>query len=222
MFRARIKFYRQSTKFRLEQNKGVVSIMDKLPEEAILLLFSYLPTYQDLVRCSMVCKRWRTLLDSSNDVWKHVLENEVPKEFISDELIQPLSPKAQLAAYLCAWNDSDRSKNMEMKSNKLTLHRKPVAQSTDAIRGKKGFCHGQHYWTVIWHGPSFGSNAVVGVATKKAELEGPGYFSLLGSDKHSWGWDISKKWLQHGGEKLENYPRSSAVEVNACTTMIFK
>ena len=189
--------------------------MDKLKDEVLLLLFSHLPTYQDLVRCSMVCKKWQTLLDSGSEVWKHALDNEVPESFLSDKLVQQLeSPKSKLMAYLCAWSDSDRSNNIEIKSNMLTLHRKPVAQSTDAIRGKRGFSHGQHYWTIIWHGPSFGSNAVVGIATKKSPLHGEGYYSLLGSDSESWGWDLSKKWLQHGGEKLDNYPRVGANEVS--------
>lgn len=189
--------------------------MDKLPEEVLLTLFSYLPTYRDLVCCSMVCKKWRTLLDSDSDVWKHVLDREVPEGFVSDKLISPLeSPKAKLMAYMCAWSDNDRSKNIEIKPNKLTIHRKPVAQSTDAIRSKRGFSHGQHYWTIIWHGPSFGSNAVVGVATKMCPLQGEGYYSLLGSDSESWGWDLSKKWLQHDGKSLESYPRVKSVEVS--------
>lgn len=196
--------------------------MDKLREDLLLTLFSYLPTYRDLVRCSMVCKKWRVLLDSDSSVWKRALDNEVPESFISDKLIQPLeSPKAKLMAYLCTWSDSDRSKNIEIRPNKLTLHRKPIAQSTDAIRGKRGFSHGQHYWTVIWHGPSFGSNAVVGVATKMSPLRGEGYYSLLGSDSESWGWDLSKKWLQHGGEKLENYPRVGRIEVSCSLSFMY-
>lgn len=191
--------------------------MDKLSEEVLVTLFSYLPTFRDLLRCSMVCKKWRTVLDSGSAVWKHALDNEAPENFISDKLIQPLeTPKAKLMAYLCAWSDSDRSKNIEIKQNKLTLLRRPIAQSTDAIRGKRGFSHGQHYWIVIWHGPSFGSNAVVGVATKLCPLHGEGYYSLLGSDSESWGWDLSKKCLKHCGDKLADYPSVGGTEVSIC------
>ena len=189
--------------------------MDKLPEEALFILFSYLPTFRDLVRCSMVCKKWRTVLDSESSLWEEALDREVPECFITDKLIQHLeSAKSKLKAYLCAWSDIDRSENIEINPNRLTLHRQPVAQSTDAIRGKRGFSHGQHYWTIIWHGPSFGSNAVVGVATKECPLHGEGYYSLLGSDCDSWGWDLSKKRLQHCGEKLADYPRVGSGEVS--------
>ena len=185
--------------------------MDGLSEDALLTLFSYLPDFHDLVRCSMVCKRWRSILNRDSDLWKQALHNEAPEELIADKLIQPIkSPKAKLMAYLCSWSDTDHSKNIEIKSNKLTLHRRPVAQSTDGIRGKRGFTRGQHYWNIIWHGPSFGSNAVVGVATKLCPLTGDGYYSLLGSDLEGWGWDLSKRCLQHGGQKLEDYPRAAA------------
>lgn len=197
-----------------DERKGVV-IMNRLNSETLLIIFSYLPTYQDLFRCSLVCKKWRALLDSSSDVWKYALAHEVPKEFSSDKLIEELeSPKAKLVAYLCSWSEIDHSKNIKLKENKLTLHREPIAQSTDAIRGKRGFYHGQHYWTVIWHGPNFGSNAVVGIATEEATLHGSGYYSLLGSDSQSWGWDISKNVLQHGGDVMETYPKASGIKVN--------
>lgn len=154
-------------------------------------------------------------MDSGNAVWKQALDNEAPESFVSDELIQTLeTPKAKLMAYLCAWSESDHSKNINIKSNKLTLHRRPIAQSTDAIRGKRGFSHGQHYWTVIWHGPSFGSNAVVGVATKMCPLHGEGYYSLLGSDSESWGWDMPKKCIKHSGETIGDYPREGGAEVS--------
>ena len=189
--------------------------MERLREDVLLRVFSYLPTFRDLVRCSMVCKKWRDLLESENHPWELALSNEAPRDFITDKLglVQHLKPKARFLAFLCAWNDEDRSNNIEIKANRLTLHRRPVAQSTDAIRGRRGFSHGQHYWLVVWHGPSFGSNAAVGVATRQCPLQGEGYYTLLGSDSEGWGWDLSKKVLQHNGQRLGSYPRSGVVEV---------
>ena len=189
--------------------------MDKLPEEAILTVVSYITAYQDLVRCSMVCKRWKTLLDSFSDVWLQILDKEVPEKFVSDPFVQKLeSPKAKLVAYFCSWSETDHSKNIKLKPNLLTLHREPIAQSTDAIRGKRGFYVGQHYWMITWHGPSFGSNAVIGVATQEASLHGKGYYSLLGSDDQSWGWDISQNQLQHAGEIIREYPKAKSIKVS--------
>ena len=194
--------------------------MDRLDEDVLFVLFSYLPNFHDLVRCSMVCKRWRIILNRDSALWKQALHNEAPEEFITDKLIQSIkSPKAKLMAYLYAWSDKDRSNNIELKPNKLTLHRKPVAQSTDGIRGKRGFTRGQHYWNIIWHGPSFGSNAVVGVATKSCPLSGDGYYSLLGSDSEGWGWDLSKKTLQHSGERQGDYPRVAGIEVSTVQSL---
>ena len=187
--------------------------MEKLPEHALLRVFSYLPSVGDLVRSSMVCKKWRHLLDSTEHPWEQALSSEVPQDFISDKLVQNLTPKSKFIAYMCTWSEEHHSKNIEMMPNKLTLHRRPVAQSTDAIRGKRGFSHGQHYWVVIWHGPSFGSNAVVGIAIESCRLQGKGYYSLLGSDSNSWGWDLSKRQLQHHGRKLGSYPQTGGVEV---------
>ena len=189
--------------------------MDKLREDVLLRVFCYLPSPSDLVRCSMVCKKWKRLLDSEGLPWEQALSSEAPRDFISDKLVQNLQPRAKYLAYLHSWSDQDRSNNIEIKANRLTLHRRPVAQSTDAIRTKRGFSRGHHYWVVIWHGPSFGSNAAVGVATKQCPLQGGGYYTLLGSDSEGWGWDLSKKVLQHSGQKLGSYPRAEGVEVSA-------
>ena len=72
---------------------------------------------------------------------------------------------------------------------------------------------GHHYWVVTWHGPSFGSNAMVGVASQEAFLHGEGYYALLGSDDKSWGWDISQNQLQHAGG-ITKYPKASSIKVS--------
>lgn len=83
--------------------------------------------------------------------------------------------------------------------------RNPVAQSTDACRGKIGFRHGRHAWEVIWEGP-LGTVAVIGIATKEAPLLCHGYVALLGSDEHSWGWNLVDNHLLHNGDPQGNYP----------------
>lgn len=140
-------------------------------------------------------------------VWKRLLDQPSLSSFLQERLIRELhGDKAKLIALENAWNGADCSHNIQLKDNQLTFHRKPKAQCTDAIRGKCGYLYGQHYWTVTWHKPSFGSNAVLGVATAQEKMHGEGYFSLLGSSCESWGWDISNRVLLHDGKELGGFP----------------
>jgi len=93
-----------------------------------------------------------------------------------------------LKAFYHSWNPEDCSRNIYIKPNGFTIHRNPVAQSTDGVRGKigiisiticlllnikfplAGFSHGRHAWEVMWEGP-LGTVAVVGIATKEASLQ---------------------------------------------------
>lgn len=96
--------------------------------------------------------------------------------------------------------------DIQKVSHQLLYHyRNPVAQSTDACRGKIGFRHGRHAWEVIWEGP-LGTVAVIGIATKEAPLLCHGYVALLGSDEHSWGWNLVDNHLLHNGDPQGNYP----------------
>ncbi len=64
-----------------------------------------------------------------------------------------------------SWNNDDRSLNIFVKEdNKLIFHRHPVAQSTDAIRGRVGYTRGLHVWEISWAMRQRGHHAVVGVA----------------------------------------------------------
>ena len=194
--------------------------MDKLPVEILLNIFSYLPTLEDGFRCSCVCRSWFHVLNSDSEVWEQLLVTSTPKEYHSDPLLNKLdSAKAKLIAFHCAWSSEDHSHNIRLNTNKLTLHRDPVAQSSDGIRGKRGFTRGVHYWTVTWHGPKFGSSSVVGVATKEASLQDSGYYALIGCDKESWGWDISQNVLRHDGVVLQDYP-NSGVKVSECIVSV--
>lgn len=186
---------------------------ERLPPEALLEIFSSLTSVRDIFACSMVCKTWKEFLDDDDHqeygVWNRALEVCTTAEFRDSPLISKgASYRSKLMVFENAWNKEDMSPNIYMAKNMLTLHRNPVAQSTDAVRGKIGYLSGQHYWTVTWHGPQLGSSAVVGVATEKERLHEPKYFPLLGSSCESWGWDLSVGVLRHDDKECGSYPDS--------------
>ena len=181
--------------------------MSKLPDDVLLQIFFYLPV-RDLCICCTVCRRWRDVLNT-NEVWEQRLSTETLTEFQTDPLVKELdSAKDKLIVYHSTWseNPKDHSNNIYVKTNKVTIHRNPVAQSSDLARGKRGFSSGEHYWTVVWHGPKFGSSAVVGVCTERATVQCEGYHPLLGRSEESWGWDLSEHVLRHDGEGRGRYP----------------
>ena len=111
-------------------------------------------------------------------------------------LNQPLPDTATMEQH--AWNPDDRSLNIFVKDDdKFTLHRHPVAQSTDCMRGKTAYTRGMHIWEVTWSTRQRGTHAVVGVGAKEAALHKVGYSSLVGEDEHSWGWDLGRNKLSH-------------------------
>ncbi|KAI4465549.1 spry domain containing socs box protein [Holotrichia oblita] len=161
-----------------------------------------------IVICNIVlCKKWYKFLnDENNDVWRlHCIRKLAEEALKSDLLSSVPTYKAKLRAFYHAWNPNDCSRNIYIKPNGFTLHRNPVAQSTDASRGKIGFRHGRHAWEVIWEGP-LGTVAVIGIATKDAPLQCHGYVALLGSDEQSWGWNLVDNHLLHNGDAQGNYP----------------
>jgi len=114
-----------------------------------------------------------------------------------------------------AWNPDDRSLNIFLKEEDggLTLHRHPVAQSTDAVRGRVGYTRGLHVWEIRWERRYRGTHAVVGVATTDASLHCTGYRSLVGSTPDSWGWDLCRNRLCHAGTTSHDtvYPAAAVV-----------
>lgn len=114
------------------------------------------------------------------------------------DLLLDLPAEAEDIQLKHSWNPEDRSLNIFIKDdNPLVIHRHPVAQSTDAIRGKVGHERGLHVWEVTWNARQRGTHAVVGVATKSACLHCVGYQSLIGSNAESWGWDLGRNKLYH-------------------------
>ncbi|XP_010843236.1 PREDICTED: SPRY domain-containing SOCS box protein 2 [Bison bison bison] len=106
------------------------------------------------------------------------------------------------------WNPKDCSENIEVKEGGLCFERRPVAQSTDGARGKRGYSRGLHAWEISWPREQRGTHAVVGVATARAPLQADHYAALLGSNSESWGWDIGRGKLYHQskGPGAPQYP----------------
>ena len=109
---------------------------------------------------------------------------------------QPLSPRAVMEAN--SWNPDDRSLNIYVKEDDpLTLHRHPVAQSTDCIRSRVGYERGLHVFELNWPSQQRGTHAVVGLATLAAPLHSVGYQSLIGNNDQTWGWDLGRNKAYH-------------------------
>lgn len=115
-----------------------------------------------------------------------------------------------------SWNPDDRSLNVFIKEDDpSTLHRHPVAQSTDCARGVKGYKSGIHAWEVKWNIRQRGTHAVIGFAEITAPIHAYGYSSVVGSTADSWGWDINKKRLYHAdsnNNSSDPYPFKDDVE----------
>ena len=103
-----------------------------------------------------------------------------------NETVQKLLEKLQTHN---SWNScrSDQKPSptsVYIKDDCLMLHMNPVVQSSDGIRGKTGFIRGQHYFIIIFQGPSFSSAALVGVRTKEAPTRRDRYIPLLGDTEY--------------------------------------
>lgn len=122
-------------------------------------------------------------------------------EYLLDMPMAPYSTQV-----LHSWNPDDRSLNIFVKeADPLTLHRHPVAQSTDCIRTKIGYTKGIHLWELSWNSRQRGTHAIIGVASDKSPLHCVGYQSLIGSNPESWGWDLGRNRACHN-TKATNQP----------------
>ncbi|XP_037684518.1 SPRY domain-containing SOCS box protein 1 isoform X1 [Choloepus didactylus] len=125
------------------------------------------------------------------------------------DLLLDMPPVSYDVQLLHSWNNNDRSLNVFVKEDdKLIFHRHPVAQSTDAIRGRVGYTRGLHVWQITWAMRQRGTHAVVGVATADAPLHSVGYTTLVGNNHESWGWDLGRNRLYHDGKNQpsKTYP----------------
>lgn len=202
----KIRPFACSTFFSVSGCLAVMAAAANLPPLILESIFSYL-NISDLRTCSLVCKKWYKFLnDENNDVWRfHCIRKLTEQVLKSDILKNVPTYKAKLRAFFHNWNLNDCSKNIVVKSGGFTVHRNPVAQSTDGARGKIGFKTGRHCWEIWWEGP-LGTVAVIGIGTKKASLHSLGYVSLLGGDEQSWGWNLVDNHLIHNGDSQGNYP----------------
>lgn len=139
-------------------------------------------------------------------LWQIQCNKLVPAAVLSSEILSSVKTyKGKVEAFAHSWNPNDCSKHIFVKSDGFTLHRNPIAQSTDAIRGKIGFQYGRHVWEIKWESP-LGTVAIIGLATKEASLQCNGYVTLIGSNEYSWGWNLVENNLLHKGNTCGNYP----------------
>uniref|UniRef100_A0A2K5JF19 F-box/SPRY domain-containing protein 1 n=2 Tax=Boreoeutheria TaxID=1437010 RepID=A0A2K5JF19_COLAP len=180
----------------------------RLPSRVLELVFSYLEL-SELRSCALVCKHWYRCLhgDENSEVWRSLCARSLAEEALRTDILCNLpSYKAKIRAFQHAFSTNDCSRNVYIKKNGFTLHRNPIAQSTDGARTKIGFSEGRHAWEVWWEGP-LGTVAVIGIATKRAPMQCQGYVALLGSDDQSWGWNLVDNNLLHNGEVNGSFPQ---------------
>lgn len=142
-----------------------------------------------------------------------IIFNNNNSKFFSDcpmparlEYLLDMPPCTFSTQILHSWNPDDRSLNIFVKEvDPLTLHRHPVAQSTDCIRTKMGYTKGIHLWELNWNSRQRGTHAIIGVASDKTALHCVGYQALIGSNNESWGWDLGRNRACHN-TKATNAP----------------
>ena len=73
-----------------------------------------------------------------------------------------------------SWSLIHKSPHINIRSEGLFGKRRPVAKSTDCMRGRTGYTTGLHLWTIKWPADCRGTHAMVGVATENAPLHSTG------------------------------------------------
>ena len=72
-------------------------------------------------------------------MWRVHCAARLAEEVINCDLLSSVPTyKAKLRAFCHSWNPDDCSRNIYIKPGGFTLHRNPVAQSTDSVRAKIG------------------------------------------------------------------------------------
>ncbi|OQR76417.1 F-box/SPRY domain-containing protein 1-like [Tropilaelaps mercedesae] len=182
-----------------------------LPRSILEYIFTFLDL-NSLRQVALVCRRFSALLaDENSEIWRLQATRRLSAEVLKppSELLSDVpSYKAKLRSLFHAWDPAECSRNIFVKASGFTIHRNPVAQSTDAAKGKIGFYNGRHCWEVWWEGP-LGTVAVIGVSTKEAPVQCAGYVALLGSNSESWGWNLVDNVLLHNGDNHGIYPQNN-------------
>jgi len=142
-------------------------------------------------------------IEFNNNNSKFQSEFQIPKRL---EYLLDMPECAYSTQVLHGWNPDDRSLNIFVKElDPLTLHRHPVAQSTDCIRTKMAYTKGIHLWELSWNSRQRGTHAIIGMSGGKTALHCVGYQSLIGSSDESWGWDLGRNRACHN-TKNSNIP----------------
>jgi hypothetical protein len=113
--------------------------ISELPEGVLENLFTFLDL-EDVVNASLVCILWHDVFsDENGEIWRNLCLRNMDKETLSSDTLSACPTfKSKLRAFYHAWNSNDCSRNIVVKPNGFTIHRNPVAQSTDGARGKIG------------------------------------------------------------------------------------
>ena len=166
-----------------------------------------------VIRESSTCTSTLTPIHQSTDSLHNTSRNSSqfqrpePERPSRLDLLLDLPPVSEQIQKDYGWNEDDRSLNIfVLEDDPRVVHRHPVAQSTDCVRGRVGYKSGLHVWEIKWPLRQRGTHAVVGVATSEAALHTNGYQPLVGSTPDSWGWDLGRNVLYHDLKPSGNDP----------------
>ena len=111
---------------------------------------------EDLDSCMRVCRSWNLLITKADrGLWQTLARAEVPESALHDKELfsSSMTYREKLRAFRHAFNPLDASRNTYIRTNGFTVHRQPIAQSTDGIRGKIGHMSGCAAYKIRWKGP---------------------------------------------------------------------
>ena len=128
------------------------------------------------------------VMPASSSSATSIAYNNNNSKFLSDcviparvEYLLDMPPCSFATQIQHSWNPDDRSLNIFVKElDPLTLHRHPVAQSTDCIRTKRAYERGIHLWELTWNPRQRGTHAIIGMSEGRTQLHCVGYQSLIG------------------------------------------
>ena len=109
----------------------------------------------------------------NNNRRESVAESHAERPVRLDRLLQEESVCHELQV-INSWSLVHKSPHINIRSEGLFGKRRPVAKSTDCMRGRTGYTKGLHVWTIKWPSDCRGTHAVVGVATENAPLHSTG------------------------------------------------
>jgi len=195
---------------RLKKNR-IENIYYAFIGQQIDQLALFQPLYMDDSLIKYTFPDWSQILhDENHKIWEHRCKELMqPSVLCSPTMKKVDGYRGKLRAFLGAWNPSREhcSSNIFLLEDRLTAHRIPAINQTDAVRGSLGFKRGVHAWDFRIVGP-LGSHFSIGVATAQAILSTKGgYLSLVGDNENSWGWDLVFGNLSTRGKVVAFYPQ---------------